>query len=555
MLSWTVVPVEGRLYAVARDITEERARESSLRDFEDFTRLALTAVGGVGVWTHDVQANLYYCDSGIAELYGLNPDEAAQGIARAVFISNVHPEDLQKLPSVRGQLLGHDNDVEIEFRIRHPNGSIRWVLSRAHTYFDETDTPVRRSGVSIETTKQRQLEEQFRQSQKMESLGQLTGGIAHDFNNFLQGILGSISMARRLVAAGRAHEIERFLETATRSTQRAAALTHRLLAFARRQPLAPRPLDVNQLVASTEELFKRTIGESIRLNLILAPDLWVTRCDANQLENALLNLVINARDAIQGSGEITIETCNSHLNSSRASSSNSDAKEVEIAPGDYVCVSVSDTGVGMSQRVIERAFDPFFTTKPQGQGTGLGLSMIYGFARQSEGHARIDSEIGRGSTVKIYLPRHHGELESAISDKEGTTVPSCRRVATVLVVEDETVVRDLIVEVLKDLGYRTLQASDGGDALEILRTPECIDLLLTDVGLPNVNGRQLAEAARVDRHGLKVLFMTGYAERAELLSDALEAGMELITKPFQIEALSQRVAEMLRADGTDSPSP
>jgi PAS domain S-box-containing protein len=551
LLSWTVVPLEGRLYAVARDITEERARESSLRDFEDFTRLALTAVGGVGVWTQDIPANLYYCDPGIAELYGLDPDEAAQGIPRALFISHVHPEDLPNLPSVKEQALGQADDVEVEFRIRHPNGSIRWVLSRAHTYVDETNTPIRRSGVSIETTKQRQLEEQFRQSQKMESLGQLTGGIAHDFNNFLQGILGSISMARRLVVAGRPAEIERFLETATRSTQRAAALTHRLLAFARRQPLAPRLLDVNELVLSTEDLLKRTIGESIRLKLTLAPDLWVTRCDSNQLENALLNLVINARDAIHGLGEISIETCNVHLNAGRGGGAGTTAKEAEIAPGDYVCVSVSDTGTGMSQRVIERAFDPFFTTKPQGQGTGLGLSMIYGFARQSQGHARITSELGRGSTVKIYLPRHHGTLDGATAESEAATVRPCRNVATVLVVEDEMVVRDLIVEVLKDLGYHTLRASDGAEALEILRSPECIDLLLTDVGLPNINGRQLAEAARVNRKSLKVLFMTGYAERAELLSDALEAGMELITKPFQVEALSQRVAEMLRTEGAD----
>ena len=538
LLSWRATPDQGHIYTVARDITLEREREIALRDSEEFTRLALAAVGGVGVWTYDITSDRFFCDAAISDLYGLDSAEAASGIARTRFLANVHTEDLPKLRETMEKGLLHSNDLELEYRICHPDGSIRWVLSRGRTFLNAQGEPIRRSGIGVEITKQRQLEEQFRQSQKMESLGQLTGGIAHDFNNLLQGIVGSIGVARELAGAGRAGEIERFLDIANRSTQRAAALTHRLLAFSRRQPLAPRPLNINELVAGTDDLLRRTLGEHIDLELVLAGGLWCVRCDANQLENALLNLVINARDAMPDGGKLTLETSNAHLDHAYAET------HIDVVPGQYVCLAVSDTGTGMSARTLERAFDPFFTTKPIGQGTGLGLSMIYGFARQSEGHAKIYSELGRGTSVRIYIPRYRGAVDAPRAQPPAAAIEP-RATFTILVVEDEPVVRELIVGVLESRGYNTLQAADGGAAARILRSAQSIDLIVTDVGLPVLNGRQVADIARETRQGIRILFMTGYAENAALHGGFLEAGMEMITKPFPMDTLAQRVGYIL----------
>ncbi|HEV7251954.1 MAG TPA: ATP-binding protein, partial [Mesorhizobium sp.] len=385
--------------------------------------------------------------------------------------------------------------------------------------------------------------EALRQAQKMEAVGQLTGGIAHDFNNLLTGIIGSLDMLQRRVAQGRTGEIDRFVSAAVTSANRAAALTHRLLAFSRRQPLDPKPVNANRLVTSMEELLRRTIGESIELEMVTAGGLWQTKCDPHQLESALLNLVINARDAMPDGGKLTIETCNAHLDNAYV------AKTREVRPGQYICICVSDTGSGMSKETIEKAFDPFFTTKPIGQGTGLGLSMVYGFARQSDGYAKIYSEPGQGTTVKLYLPRFYGEGEEAENETR-VAVEDVRAEhgEVVLVVEDETAVRALVVEVLADLGYRALEAADGLSGLRVLESQQRIDLLVTDVGLPGLNGRQLADAAREKRPGLKVLFMTGYAENAVINGGFLEPGMELITKPFAIDALTQRMRAMIERE-------
>jgi PAS domain S-box-containing protein len=542
LLSWRATPDRGLIYAVARDITLERERELALRDAEEFTRLALSAVGGVGVWTYQVSSDRFFCDAAISALYGLDPQEGAAGIARVRFLANVHPDDMPKLRETMEGGLHHGKDIELEYRIRHPDGGVRWVLSRGRTFLDGDGRPLRRTGIGVELTKQRQLEEQFRQSQKMESLGQLTGGIAHDFNNLLQGIVGSVGVARKLLSKGRLNEIDRYLEVANRSTQRAAALTHRLLAFARRQPLDPHPLDVNQLVAGTEELLRRTLGEHIDLTLKLHDGLWPVRCDGNQLETALLNLVINARDAMPDGGALTVETSNAHTDPGQA------LTNAEAVSAEYVCVAVSDTGTGMSAATIERAFDPFFTTKPLGQGTGLGLSMIHGFAHQSGGHARIVSEVGRGTSVRICIPRYLGEV-SAPSVQPFAEVIRPSATYSILVVEDEPVVRQLIVELLEAQGYRCVQAADGGEAARLLRTTLTIDLLITDVGLPVLNGRQVADIARELRPAIKILFMTGYAENAALPGDLLEAGMALITKPFPLDTLSQRVGHLLVGTG------
>ena len=386
----------------------------------------------------------------------------------------------------------------------------------------------------------RQAEEQLRQSQKMEAVGQLTGGIAHDFNNLLQGITGSLHVVQKRIAQGRTGDLDRFVTGAITSANRAAALTHRLLAFSRRQPLDPKPLDANPLVASMEDLLRRTLGETIELELRLADDLWATLCDANQLENAVLNLVINARDAMPDGGKLTIETVNANLKGATVDAENN------IKRGDYICISVIDEGMGMSREVINRAFDPFFTTKPIGEGTGLGLSMIYGFARQSEGLAQIDSELGRGTTVRLYLPRHLGSVAQEVVAPRDETQGS-QKGEVVVVVEDDTVVRGLIVETLNELGYYVLEAHDGPSGVALLEATQRVDLLITDIGLPGLNGRHVAEAARSRHVEVKVLFITGYAEDAVSSDGFLESGMSMLTKPFEMHALALRVHEHLHA--------
>jgi light-regulated signal transduction histidine kinase (bacteriophytochrome) len=384
-----------------------------------------------------------------------------------------------------------------------------------------------------------ELNDRLRQSQKMEAVGQLTGGIAHDFNNLLAGIVGSLEMMRNRVAQGRVTELDRYLGAAMTSANRAAALTHRLLAFSRRQTLDPRPTDVNRLVASMEDLIRRTVGPGIHVESVMSGGLWMTLCDANQLENALLNLSINARDAMPDGGRLTIEAVNARLDEAYAK------RHHDVAPGQYVAVSVTDTGTGMPPEVVARAFDPFFTTKPIGQGTGLGLSMVYGFAKQSNGYVRIYSEAGQGTTVRIYLPRFVGEAEEEAAQTEAQLLEPPRD-STVLVVDDEPVVRMLISEVLRDLGYGVIEASDGAQAMKILDAQRRIDLLVTDVGLPGgLNGRQLADAIRAARPGLKVLFITGYAENAVLGNGLLEPGMQVMTKPFAMEALASKIRSMI----------
>jgi signal transduction histidine kinase/CheY-like chemotaxis protein len=434
---------------------------------------------------------------------------------------------------VKAAAAGEPTVTEVSLTL--PVAGTRTLAFALRPVRDPTGRVVQIVPEASDITALRQAEEQLRQSQKMEAVGQLTGGIAHDFNNLLQGIMGSLDLAKSRIAQGRIGDLDRLINGATTSASRAAALTHRLLAFSRRQPLDPKPVRANQLVASMEDLLRRTLGERIDLELVLAGGLWTTLCDANQLENALLNLAINARDAMPDGGKLTIETCNAHLDSVYA------ASQRDVTPGQYVCLCVTDTGTGMPPEVAERAFDPFFTTKPTGQGTGLGLSMIYGFARQSEGYVKIYSEVGQGTTIKLYLPRHHGETGRDDSIPELGDHHAAEEGETVLVVEDETVVRNLIVEVLGDLGYQALEAIDGPSGLEILRSPRRIDLLVTDIGLPGLNGRQVADAARLERPGLKVLFMTGYAENAALAGGFLEPGMAMITKPFAIEQLVTRI--------------
>ncbi len=384
-----------------------------------------------------------------------------------------------------------------------------------------------------EANERAQAEEALRQSQKMEAVGQLTGGIAHDFNNMLQGISGGLEIARRRIGEARAEEALRFLDMTRAAVERAAALTHRLLAFARRQQLAPRPVDPDGLVAGMAELIRRTMGPGIRVDLQLRDGAWGVMCDPNELESALLNLCINARDAMPEGGNLTIGTDDARLSAADV------AGQEEAAAGDFVVITVSDTGQGMPPNVVSRVFEPFFTTKPLGQGTGLGLSQVYGFVRQSHGVVKLESAPGQGTTVRLYLPRH--DREGAVAERPLSPVPeSARAGETVLLVDDERGVRGPASEHLRQLGYRVLEAEDGPDALRILSSVERIDVLVTDVGLPSgMNGRQVAEAARQRRPDLPVLFITGYA------GSSLPSGTEVVRKPFDLDTLARQIQAIL----------
>ena len=449
-----------------------------------------------------------------------------------------HPDDGGMTRAQVNRLGVNEATVRFESRFRHKDGSYRWlswtgVPDQDRIYAVARDVTAEKAAAE----RLKVTEEALLQSQKMEAVGQLTGGIAHDFNNLLTGIVGSLDLLQTRLNQGRTDNVARYIDAAMTSANRAAALTHRLLAFARRQPLIPKSVDANQLVVSLEDLLRRTIGETIDLAIAAADDLWFTLCDPNQLESALLNLAINARDAMPDGGKLTMTTSNARIEGVTADSP-------ALSPGDYVCISVTDTGTGMSAEAAARAFDPFFTTKPIGQGTGLGLSMIYGFARQSDGHVTIDSKLGRGTSVRLYLPRHRGEIAPQFASA-ATTAEHAATGETVLIVEDEPVVRAVIVEMLGEQGYRTLEAIDGPSGLRILRTNARIDLLVTDVGLPGMNGRQLADQARETRPGLKVLFITGYAESVAISDGFLQPGMEMITKPFDLDNLSRRIRAMV----------
>ncbi|KIZ43529.1 MULTISPECIES: PAS domain S-box protein [Rhodopseudomonas] len=387
-------------------------------------------------------------------------------------------------------------------------------------------------------------EDALRQSQKMEAVGQLTGGLAHDFNNLLTGISGSLELLQLRISQGRHKDVERYISTAQGAANRAAALTHRLLAFSRRQTLDPKATDINRLIAGMRDLIDNTVSPAIETRIVESASLWTTLVDPNQLENALLNLCINARDAMPDGGSLTIETQNHAFDSVSA-------QILEIPAGDYVGLSVLDSGTGMNEEVMQRAFDPFYTTKPLGQGTGLGLSMIYGFAKQSGGQVRITSKVGVGTKVEIFLPRHD-QLEAALdSAADISHSPRARAGETVLIVDDEPSVRMLITEVLAELGYTSIEASEGSSALRVLQSDVRIDLLVTDVGLPGgMNGRQLADYGRIARPELKVLFITGYAEKSVLGGEQIEDGMSILTKPFAMEGLATRIKELIALNAT-----
>lgn len=545
-----------------RTATERARSEAALRDSEAQFRVFAQATP-IQIWASWSDGSLYWFNPQVYAYSGL-AEGALDGTTGWGKV--VHPDDLEWASERWVQALASGQVYENEFRIRRHDGVYRTFMVRAEPVHDEEGRILRWVGsntdiedlrrqsaelarfnetleeqVAERTSALMQAEEALRQSQKMEAVGQLTGGIAHDFNNLLAGISGSLELITNRIAQGRHAEVERFTVAAQGAAKRAAALTHRLLAFSRRQTLDPKPTDPNRLIRGMEDLVRRTTGPGIEVEVVAGAGLWPVLIDAHQLENAVLNLCINARDAMPSGGRLTIETGNRWIDARTA-------KAQDLEPGQYVSICVSDTGTGMAPEVAARAFEPFFTTKPLGEGTGLGLSMIYGFVRQSGGQVRIYSEAGEGAMICLYLPRHFGEVDDADLIPEVEQAPRAQAGETVMVVDDEPTVRMLVAEILHELGYQCIEASDGVAGLKLLQSGARIDLLVTDVGLPGgMNGRQMADAARIDRPDLKVLFITGYAENAVVGNGHLDPGMHVMTKPFAMEALGSRIRELIEA--------
>jgi PAS domain S-box-containing protein len=527
---------------VTRDMTEQRTAQLAANESERRFRLLVEGVTDYAIFMLSPEGHVTNWNRGAERIKGYTAGE----IVGQHFSRFYTPEDVDAgIPWKALETARREGRYEAEGWRRRKDGSRFWAGVVVDAIYDEGEL-IGFGKITRDLTERRetqmQLEqsrEQLFQAQKMEAVGQLTGGLAHDFNNLLTGITGSLELLKTRIAQGRIADLERYIIAAQGAASRAAALTHRLLAFARRQTLDPKPTNPNKLIADMEDLVRRTVGPEIKLETVLAIGLWPTLCDPNQLENAVLNLCINARDAMPDGGRLTIETANAWLDPRGA-------RERDMQPGQYVAICVTDTGTGMSLEVKTRAFDPFFTTKPMGQGTGLGLSMIYGFARQSGGQVRIYSEVNAGTTVRIYLPRHRGEAEEEAVQPELGEVPRAESDGTVLIVDDEPSVRMLVTEVVEQLGYSAIEAADGVSGLKVLESDVSIDLLITDVGLPGgVNGRQMADAARQTRPKLRVLFITGYAENAVIGNARLEPGMHVMTKPFALETLAARISAII----------
>ena len=571
-------PAERQIAIIFSDVTERRNAQERLRASEAVAReniervqLALAAGAIIGTWHWDVPTDHFTVDQAFARAFGLDPALGLDGLALEQVTASVHPEDRDGLKSAIDEAISRGGAYAHQYRVRRADGKYYWLEANGRVDLAEDGTPLSLPGVLIDvegrraveaerdrataalralndTLEQRvatrtaelmQAEEKLRQSQKMEAVGQLTGGLAHDFNNLLAGISGALELMNTRIAQGRLQEVDKYMAAAQGAAKRAAALTHRLLAFSRRQTLDPRPTNVNLLMEGMTDLIQRTVGPSITVERIGAPGLWPALVDASQLENALLNLCINARDAMPDGGRITIETANREMDAAAA-------RAHDMPEGQYLSLSVTDTGSGMTPDVIAKAFDPFFTTKPLGHGTGLGLSMIYGFAQQSGGQVRIYSEVGQGTTMCIYLPRYYGDEIRDEGHADETPAPLAEAGETILIVDDEPTVRMLLTDVLGELGYTLIEAADSIAGLKVLRSDVHIDLLITDVGLPGgMNGRQMADAGREVRPHLKTLFITGYAENAAVGNGDLGPGMQVLTKPFAVDTLTARVRDLM----------
>jgi PAS domain S-box-containing protein len=545
-----------------------------LQETEELLALAQEA-GRIGIFEWQVQTGVVRLSPRFLSLYGLTGFDGRY----ETWLKCIFREDVPRITDLFDTAFAaREREMHSEFRIvSASDGKLRWMETRNNLFYDADGRPVRVVGVSVDITERKRAlaqlraftetledavkertreleiqnearikaEELLRQAQKMEAVGQLTGGIAHDFNNLLTIVIGGLDMVGRQIpalgATAAAERIARAKDMALQGVQRAVTLTNRLLAFSRQQPLAPKPIDANKLVSVTCEFLRRTLGETVSLETALAAGLWRAHADPHQLENALINLTLNARDAMPEGGKVTIETANCYLDESYVSSI---PEPVDV--GQYVMIAVADTGTGMDPITVERAFEPFFTTKDVGRGTGLGLSQVYGFVRQSAGHVKVYSELDEGTTVKIYLPRYLGAEEHVEDAEQSQAANGAIGTETILVVEDDDALRSYTVETLAELGYRVLPATNGAAALEILDSGNDIDLLFTDVVMPGgLNGRQLADEAVRRRPGLKVLFTTGYTRNAIMHHGRLDPGVEMVGKPFSSDELIRKVRAIL----------
>ena len=567
LLALAVGAVAAAMRASDRAQMAERLKESAeeLAKARDFLQMVIdNSIDPI--YVKDMETRFVLANARAAELHSAATDEII-GKRASDFLS----------PGIAAVLEGADREVTstgearvVEERFTERGEPRIYQISKT-PWRDEKDSVVGIIAVAHDITERKALEDflrnqsealeqrvqertkeieatsaQLRQLQKMEAVGQLTGGIAHDFNNMLAIIIGSLDMAERRLTSD--HEKARqYIRNAHEGARRAAALTARLLAFSRRQPLEPQAIDPNRLVGGMSELIRRTIGDQLQVEIVLAGGIWSTYADPSQLESALINLCVNARDAMPEGGLLTIETCNTHLDDYYASA------HAEVRPGQYVQIAVTDTGAGMPPDVVERAFDPFYTTKGAGRGTGLGLSQVYGFVKQSGGHVKIYSEPGRGTTVKIYLPRFTDDAAVSPCEVSPEARPRGSRNEVILVVEDELEVRRMSVDALRDLGYSVVHAESAAKALRKVDEDPSLSLLFTDVVMPEVNGRQLADEAVKRRPGLKVLFTTGYTRNAVIHDGTVDPGVALLQKPFSVDDLARKVRQVLDGRGAKRP--
>ena len=536
-ISWVVVPAGDISYATGRDVTADKEREAEL---------AARTAERDQLWdlSQDMlaRANFEGTMSAVSPAWTQVLGWSESELLAHPYASFMHPDDMPPTLEAIGRMAETHQPARFENRIATWDGGWKHIEWTVAPELDGENFVAIGRDLSLNKAREAELEQarqSLRQSQKMEAVGQLTGGLAHDFNNLLASISGGLQVLKLKLHRGQVAGLERYIEIGESSVRRAASLTQRLLAFSRRQTLDPKPVDINRLIAGMEELVRHSVGPMIELEVLGAHDLWLTKVDPSQLENALLNLCINARDAMMpDGGKLTLVTANEWIDERDARG--------DMPPGQYISLRVSDTGTGMPPEVVARIFDPFYTTKPLGEGTGLGLSMVYGFVRQSGGQVRVRSEPGHGTSMCLYVPRYCGAAQAeATAD---VPPPSSGQGETIVLIEDEHALRAIVEEVLREAGYRVLTAQDGPTGLQILNSDTRVDLLVTDVGLPGgLNGRQVADAARLQRPGLKVLFVTGYADTAAVGNGRLAAGMEVITKPFEITALTYKVRALIDA--------
>ncbi len=565
-----VIGIVARAHKVSAD-DSDAARFLESQELLDLAQ----AAGQIGLFEWKIPAGTIWLSPGFRALYGVADFDGRY----ESWLNCIYREDRPRIVDFMDNAFAtQSHTAQFEFRIaKSDDGAVKWVEARNLIFYDADQSAARVVGVTVDATERklaalrlmamtetledrvrertrelvaenearRAAEALLRQAQKMEAVGQLTGGVAHDFNNLLTIVLGGLEMiARQLPALGASPasaRVARGRELAVDGARRAATLTQRLLAFSRLQPLALTPLNANKLVAEISELLRRTLGESVILETVLAGGLWTVHADANQLENTIVNLALNARDALPMGGKVSIETANCYLDDAYIT-----AIAEPVKAGQYVQIAITDTGTGMSQATLERAIEPFFTTKGVGKGTGLGLSQVYGFVRQSGGHLKIYSEIGQGTTVKVYLPRYYGGGEELEEPARSSHTVLAIGSETILVVEDDEMLRAYSVEVLSELGYEVLEASTGAAALDAIERRPRLDLLFTDIVMPGgMNGRQLADEAMRRRPGLKVLFTTGYTRNAIVHHGRLDPDVQLISKPFTFDQLAAKVRAIL----------